>query len=257
MANGMKFSQAGIDVTKAADHELHFSSDWPTLHVMKGGYVAKSVADGDIFYQHNLGFIPAFIPYVYSASTGLYSIFRAIMAANENNIYYYAPGGGGSGAGRLQLGLFIFNVDITNNYKAPQVNPSLATAAIVPQSAGMRIANDGSNLKSKDMQNYKVDTDARTPLIHAVSYGVGDAIGSTSVLRNYSYTHDLPYNPMFLPYIEHPTHPGQYMSIANFAGVTTAGQTITIHDLAVSQRASIVILKDPFDVSENTLDITI
>lgn len=255
MANGVKFAQIGADVTRAADYELHFSSQWPTVHVLKGGYFVNTIASGEVFYEHGLGFVPAFIPYTYDSTDGSYQIARTILAADERYIYFYSGGGGGgSGSAERHFGIFLFNINIENNFRAPQSNPTAAASA---DSAGygLKLTDGIATVNSDNMQDYKVNTDGRAPLVHSVAFGVGTEAGSTSVLRNFSYTHDLPYNPMFIPFVESSSHPGQYVNISNFAGVSTVGETITLHDLSQTQRASIVVLKDPFDVSGNTVSV--
>lgn len=259
MTNGIKFADAGNDISRVADYDLHFSSEWPTVHVLTGGTVTKTVADGDIFYEHDLGFTPAFMPYVYNSADSSYEIFRAILAADKRYIYFHSGGvgGGGGGATSQKYGLFIFNIDITKNFTAPKANPTVAAPSADNSGYGVKMTDGIASVRSDDMQDYKMNTDGRAPLIHAVAHGYGTEAGSTGSVKNFSYTHNLPYNPMFIPFVELPTSPGQFVNVANFAGVSTVDSTITIHDLLPTQRASIVVLKDPFDVSNNTTTVVI
>lgn len=264
MANGAKFSQVGVDISRASDHEMHFDSEWPTVHMLRGGHQSNTIISGDIFYEHKLGFVPAFIPFIYNSIDQSYEIFRTILTVDKQNIYWYVPGGGGGGIASVEYGLFIYNIDIEKNYKAPSNNPSPKTQGGDEVEFGIKFTTDSGQIRSKNMQDYKVNTSARAPLVHAVSYGLATESGSTSVLKNYSYTHNLPYNPMFLPFVEvGPTFSGstipssQYLLSSNFAGLNTSGNTITLKDIHTGYHGSIVVLKDPFDASENTTLVTI
>jgi hypothetical protein len=262
MANGAKFSQIGVDISRASDHELHFNSEWPTVHILQGGKVTTTVMGGgvgSIFYEHGLGFTPAFLPYTYDSITGEFEIFRAIMTIDKRYIRWYAPGGGGGGAGDVTYGIMIFNIDLESPYTAPSINPNPQTVGGDGVEVGMKFAIEGEDVKSKDMQNFKANTGARAPLIHAVAHGKGTIPGTTSVLRDFEYTHNLPYNPMFIPYIEWDgaDSRGEYLIVANFAGTITEGNKITLKDIKVDYNASIVFFKDPFDVSENTTVVNI
>lgn len=263
MANGAKFAQTGIDINRASDYELHFDSEWPTVHALINGTYSTVVqpTGRSLFFRHNLGYVPAFLPYVYDAADGSFEIFRVAMAADKENLYYYAPGVGGMGAGisTITYGVIIFNIDLEKNFVAPQVNPSTTVTGDQDTPFGIVVAKDGSNIKSKDMQDFLMNTNARPPLVHAVSSGLATVPNKLSTLyRDFVYTHDLPYNPMFLPYIQSNLfNPGEWVFIANFAGISQSGKTITLTALNPGDRGSIVILKDPFDVSDNTQVISV
>lgn len=261
MANGAKFSQAGTDINKASDHEIHFTSEWPAMKVIAGGHVSATVdgssLSGSVFYTHNLGFVPAFIPYVYDSATGTYQIFRAIMSVDKENVYWHNGGGGGGGIRNVEYGLYVFAIDIEKNFVAPKVNPNPDIAGGTGEAYGIKIAKEGLKVTSLDMQDFLVNTEGRSPLVHAVSFGLATEPSGFGTTKNFSYTHDLPFNPMFLTYIERSGFPGRYFITNNFAGTTTSGSTITLTSIDNGYRGSIVVLKNPFDVSENTIEVSL
>lgn len=254
---GAKFTQVGTDIKKAADHEVHFSSEWPNLKIMLRGHLSSNVALGTTtaLYKHNLGFVPAFLSFEYSTSAQDYEIFRSTFSVDREYLYWDSPGVGGSG-GRIDIafGVDIFAVDITKNFRAPQDNSRSTSTQGTEKPVGIKVAFDGNAVDSPYLQEMVVNTDARCPLVHAVAAGEGNAPGPFTT-KNFVYTHDLDYNPMFMAYVENA--PGKYYLANNYAGLNTSGSTITVVGLTGTKKASIVVLKDPFNASENTQVITV
>lgn len=254
----MRFAQIGKDVSRGSDEEMLFDSRWPTTHIMKGGLVTAYLGANPVrtfLYHHGLGYNPAFILYTYDKDIGQFELLPTISTCDKQNIYLYDsltdP------TIDQTFGLMIFNINIEENYQSPNVNPSTNTVGSSDVAFGMKVVRDGKDVNSDDMQDFKVHTGARAPLVHAVSFG--SLIPQGATLGTFSYTHDLPYNPMFLEFVEFPSlaPKGEYLNVSNFSGGTVAGQTITIRTLYASQRGSIVIFKDPFSVSDNTTEVTI
>lgn len=250
---GIKISQPGKDVQDSGDAELLFSSSWPVPKIVFQGELNGSVdfAGGTTVtvIKHPFGYVPMFIPY--QVISGEFHLFRAIISADNKNIYYTSPGPIG-GFGLVRFGLFIFDVDIEKNFEAPVVNTGTSSSAGVDRNFGIKLSKEGKDTDSTDLRDFIIHSSTRSPLLHAVSSGYAKEPGSSGLLVSYSYKHTLPYTPMFLAYAQNIAVDGAYTLINNFAGLSSIKDVITIEDLAVSTnpKASIVVLKDPFIIND-------
>lgn len=250
---GAKFMQDGADVSKGADYEVAFTSEWQVVKVVTSRLqTTKMYTDASSnlttthFYRHDLGYTPMFFPYSYTASTRSFEFFRTIMTADNNWIHWYLPGGSPPASSNfdITIGLQVFAVNLRQPFDSNTSNPTPLTSGASGRNYGMQLVADGKDVGSSLKDQFTIDTGARSPQIHAVSYGDTDGSGK------YYYTHDLPYQPMYFVYAEDPSWPGQLQIANNFAGISVKGNTI-IYSGTAYQSISIVVLKEPFDVSEN------
>lgn len=258
---GAKFMQSGVDIGKGADYEVAFTSEWPVMKVVtsrlqRTTLYTNSSANlvSNNFYKHGLGYTPMFLPYRYNASARTYEFFRTIMTADNNYIHWYLSGGSPAPDSSFDVvvGLQIFAINLREDYESKTNNPSPLAIGSSGKSYGMQFVPDGKNVSTATKESFLMDTIARTPQIHAVSYGEALTPASPSGY-NYSYTHNLPYKPMYFVYGEDLSWPSELQIRNNFDGITVVNNTITVNSPTQGDRISIVVLKDPFDVSDNSI----
>lgn len=250
---GIKLSLPGSEVETAADTQLLFNSSWPSLKIFKNIEVTQTIpalpTTNTLLYNHGLNFVPAVIPYGgaggSTSSGGVAEISRQNVGADTNNLYLLK--GGNSQPINLDIRLSILYLDITVPFTAPVIDTGPSAAARPSPDFGFKISKDGKDVSSTDLRDFILHTSARSPMVHAVVPGTIDTSGT------FTYTHDLPYNPIFFAFIQ---QTGLYVLLNGFSGLTTVGQTITIKGVAGTP-CSIVILKDPFQITDNIINISL
>jgi hypothetical protein len=243
MGIGIKVSLPGND-TDSGDVNLAYSSEWPVLRIIKNGEL-KVLGETSTTIPHPLKFTPMIL--TWGPNGGFLNMPRQNIFVDSNNIYWTHPG---TNTDTDDTSIMVFDVDIETAFNANAVNVSTSSSATSTSKVGIRFTKEGKDTSSHDLRDYILHSSTRTPLLHAVIPGTS----------NGSYTHDLPYSPIFLVFAQ--TDVGgisgkPYVLLNNFAGVTTDGKTITIVGQQTGYKTSIVILKDPFYIDSNITDVTI
>lgn len=254
---GAKVALAGADVITAPDYNLLFSSSWPNIKVIDS-IITDAVDDSLIVYKHNLGFVPAFIPYGgLGKSPQTAQMSRQNITVDKTN-FYYIPGGPFA-PGPLHIGLTYYDIDIETAFIAPEVATGSSVLAHPDPDFGIKLAKDGKDISSNDLRDYIFHSSARSPMLHAVVTGRLPA-ATLPAVTTFSYTYDLSYTPIFMSFLETSTL-GRYQAVNGYAGTATQGNTISISgSLTVTNpqpRVSIVILKDPFSIEDNIITVTL
>lgn len=273
---GIKVSQEGKDAQDSGDQDLLFSSSWPNLKIIFNGRIkattlelVQSGVSSGVVMKHNLGFVPFFIVYGIQepsdfGSTSTKDEYRLKMdlpiSADKTNIYISYPTGGPSVAS-VDIGLIIFDLNIEENFKAPSINTGTSSGARGGGDVGIKVSKENKDVSSKDLRDFVIHSRTRSPMVHEVFNVVPTESGSTASLKDFVYTHDLPYNPMFFIYgqasgfILAPND--AYAFITSPYRLTTSQKTITLEDWVAGKRVSIVVLKDPFIVDDNINKVVI
>jgi hypothetical protein len=260
---GIKVTLPGADIATASDAQLLFSSSWPNLKIYKnltfsGVTVDSTGSSANLahLYTHGLGFVPAVIPYVHPSNSpgdGA-SINRANIVADKQNIYYLTQG---PGPLSLSVRLSILYLDIETPFTAPVINTGNSGAATPDSNYGLKLSKPNKDVKSSDLRDFILHSSSRSPMVHAVVPGYIPA--SSTGDSTFSYTHDLPYAPMFFAFVQQavpvvPTSP--YLLVNGYAGLSTSGNTINITGVSTS-KVSIIILKDPFTITDNVINVSL
>lgn len=248
---GIKLAQPGHDVTTAGDQELLFSSSWPVLKIIYEGVFSGLSSDNPlILVSHNLGYVPAFVAYLPGST---YVLGGVNVSADTKNIYWH-PGGGGKAPFTVQVAIIVFDLNIEQNFVAPQIQVSTSAQAHGDDNFGIKLTKEGKDISSSDLRDYIIHSSSRGPMVHAVVNGLGNAKGPVGTTKNFVYTHDLPYNPMFFAYMQ--VSDDKYFLVSTFAAIKTSGNQISIIAINSDKKASIVVLKDPFQIADNNLKIS-
>lgn len=253
---GIKLSQTGRDIDSAGDAELIFNSSWPTVKVVFSGQFNALVPERVVLYEHNLGYTPAFMHYTIDRASdfrdGKFEIFREIVSADKKNIYWN-PGAGG-GPFTIKMGLVIYDIDLEKNFSAPVIKTGASSGLTASKDFGIKLTKEGKDTSSSRLEDYIIHSAARSPMVHSVTNVTPNDVGVGGQKRH-TFTHDLPYNPVFMVYLQTATRGEEYALLNNFAGITTSENDITVLDVAPGKKATLVILKDPFTIDDNVQDI--
>lgn len=251
----IKLAQKGFDAKTAGDENLIYSSLWPLLKIYKqGSYKTSNIGVNNLVAEHDLGFIPFFW---YFANTPLAAWQNNGPVGVQNRSEYMGPLGDGnmeitnnklqfqpnsafpSTNGKAQLYFYIFALDITKEFKAPQVKVG-ALSGPADNDHVFKIAKEGKSIDSTDLFDYVVHSRARSPLIHSVNPSPG-------VIKEFIVEHNLGYLPMFFGFEK--TATGSYKAMPTGQGGSSSFQstdkTIRFTDTG-GKEMTIVILKDPF-----------
>lgn len=271
---GMKFSQSGADINKAADHEISFTSQWPSVKILKHKLYRPVFAVGQgetakTLETHNFGFVPAFIPYATDREVFSFSLGRSVMYGNDKEIRLELPGGGGPSPDpdvtiEYPQGMIMMAIDIEQNYQAPKINPLSTPRTMGDNKYGAQFVPEGVNMQNKNLSRFLFNTKAKAPLIHQIAHGIADqpTISSFPGGKDFVIAHDLPYDPIFFVYIEESPEflPGYYVLRSASVGAIGAGVTASNNIIRVVNppgKVSVVILKDPFEILDNEQVITV
>lgn len=248
---GIKVTLPGVGVDTASDAQLLFNSSWPSLKIFKNIHVTQIIPANRTMptqiYNHGLGFVPAVVPYGgvggSNTSNNIAEISRQNIGADPSNLYVLQ---GNTQPINLDIRLSILYLDITVPFTAPVINNGPSSAAVPDPDFGFKLSKNNRDVDSHDLRDFIIHTGARSPMIHAVVPGVITG-------GSFSYTHDLPYDPMFFAFTQ---SQGLYVLLNGFSGLTTIGSTISISGLNGTP-VSIVILKDPFQITDNIINVSV
>lgn len=269
----VKLAQPGIDVKTAGDENLVYNSNWPLLKIYKQGQVSIDAQSSRLkIVDHNLGYVPA---YWYVSNTNIQVTVNSPVPVDDTRaqwsgpVYfpptidktslYYDPGNN-TDKGPNKFYYYIFALDIETPYLAPQIKSG---GVIGPRNTKtvFKLAKQGKDISSTDLEDYVINSDARSPMIHAVQPLVLDSSGSAT------FYHNLGYIPMFFAYFR---ADGSLGPVGALAGTwiqlsVNASQSNTfktdenkisyINGIA-GDHISIVVLKDPFEIS-NVISVTV
>lgn len=258
----VKLAQPGYDVKTAGDENLIYSSAWPLLKIYKQGSVKFPAARLSELVKHDLGFIPFFW---YFANTPI-DTWGVTSTGQEARSEFMGPIGDGSMqifadklqwtpptfpavSGNTQAYYYIFALDITKEYIAPQIKVGGAIGAR-DTSRVFKVAKEGKDYKSDNLFDFILHSRARSPLIHSVNPSPG-------VVKSFTAVHNLGYLPMFFAFVKNAN--GSYSPLPTGQGGSSSLQstdkTVVFNDTG-GKEVTIVILKDPF-LLDYTVNVTI
>lgn len=256
---GVKLAIPGADVKGAADVDLIYSSSWPTTNIVANIQVSfPSPANASrevILYKHGLGYVPFYLVYHMSGTTlGSVPVYAEVVGGSFVEVdeqYVYFKDSGHSLAVTWNLSLIVFSVDITKPFLSTSTKGLSSPKSLADHNFGIKLSKTGKDIDDTDLRNFIIHSASRAPLIHAVVPGTTDGNG------NFSYTPNLPYNPAFMAYVKiaNSNNPG-YQMVNDEGGLSTSGGTINLSWNA-NTPISIVILKDPLNAGDNTVNVNL
>ena len=247
----VKLAQPGYDVNTAGDENLVYNSNWPLLKIYKqDSFTVADASQTVTITDHDLGFIPMFWFFTNNAINAWQG---AVAHITEERSEFFGPGVGNirvndkklsfqedasNQTGSLKLYYYIFALDLTEPYIAP-ITKVGGVGGGKPARV-FKIAKNGKDITSANLQDFIIHSHARSPLIHSVN-------PSGKVTKDFTATHNLGYLPMFFGY-EKQTD-GSYTMLPTGQGGSSSLKS-TLNDVTFTDTAgkevTIVILKDPF-----------
>lgn len=277
----VKLAQPGIDVKTAGDENLVYNSNWPLLKIYKQGsftqnsFPASTGSPQKIkVINHDLGYTPMFWWFAnmdikeWNTTTGAFDTrtefngpVENFPATNSSELYYWfilqdVP---------VKIYYYIFALDITTAYQAPIIKSG---GVIGPRNnrTVFKLAKENADVYSSNLEDYVVNSLARSPMIHAVYPATVQTDASIPGGSGITFYHNLGYVPLFFAYVKLGTSPDINTGFDGYellrpdgsgaSGFTVDEQKIQYFNLNIGRHISLVVLKDPFDVAYS-VDVSI
>lgn len=245
---GIIITQPGIDVKTAADYQMIFNSNWPSLQIAWEGILSVNAgATGQI--AHNLGFYPLVMAW-YSVNGISMGRWYGTTTFDQTNVYIANTGssnyfGTRSTTSNVTVSIKCYNIDITQNknYALP-----LAPTFKVPYDStyGIKVVKNGKAITSTDLRDFILHSRAQSPAILSII--------TTTTGGSITYTNPAGYTPWVLGFsspsgnstIYQCFPPGGNQTTPNFVQI---GSKATISTSGGGSRGSLVVLRDPLVVA--------
>lgn len=148
----------------------------------------------------------------------------------------------------------------TQKYQAPSFNVGSQSAAVSKGKTVFKLAKEGKDINSTNLEDYIIHSDARSPMIHSREIRVAGPDPTSPGGFGYTFYHNLGYIPIFFAW-QYGT--GNQLDVFVPFYTDSEGDAIFLVDeeKIVYQRSSrttvsVVVLKDPFIV-DNIINVTI
>lgn len=183
MSSGIRISQSGIPVDRAADYQKTMDERWPILEHQFMGIIdmqnfstasegVLNNAGGTIahvpIYKHGLGYLPAFrVKQIsYSGFDTFNSSLADNMFADDKYIYLIVFKSPGAIQINVKLWLSVVDRDCTKEYQAP-IEQTTSIQTTNPSKYGLKILNNptGQGMNEKNKSAYTLNTNAKSLLI--------------------------------------------------------------------------------------------
>lgn len=259
-ARVIKLAQQGYNVEDAGDENLVYSSLWPLLKIYKSGpFTISDVTQDQLIATHDLGYTPMF--WFFTNDT-IDSWLNSGAIKSDNRSEFFGSLGGGSltisanqlfysnnftgSTSSLNGYYYIFANDITTQFTAPITNAG-AQPAGRSNNRIFKVAKPGKDISSKDLQDFAIHSDTRSPLIHSINPGKVSPDPNVAGGNSFTVYHNLGYIPMFFGYTY---SNGVYSMLPTGSGGSTIftadTQKVQFQESVSGRQMTIVILKDPF-----------
>lgn len=253
----IKVAPPGYDIGTAADYQLTFTSEWPTLKILHTATfsITAGQVTTQVIYTHGLSYTPLVMviaDHSYAAGSAFPSSGQGIMVdpflyINGTALKYYADGFTPTSAfsGRY----FIFAQSVSDTVAATNFLTTAATAVSANNNFKVVVAKAGKDIDSTDPRDFTIHTDYKSPNVHMAGQAtIPDDGGGTGTA---TITHSLGYSPIYLTMLKNTGsyEAGDYWlpfsSSTNGAVVSSNNSQLSIFDVA-GNIYYYLIMKDPF-----------
>jgi hypothetical protein len=221
MAAGIRVSQAGVDLRLAADYQLVFSSDWPSLQIAFDR-VIQVPANATITTPHGLGLYPLTMAWVIKNGVNLGRLFTIsenfespdqtnveLTFDNENVILTNNSGIA------YAINVKCYNLDISKQVDYTLPKPPTTKTTYDP-TFGIKVVKYGKSITSSDLRDFILHSRAQSPAVLSVvtqatlplPVGLG---GFTDAIQ---YTNPPGYVPWVLAFVKRPGSGSPYTCLA-------------------------------------------
>ena len=243
---GIRISQAGVSVNYAADYQLIFNSDWPSLQIaFEANLTIAAGGSGQV--THGLGFFPMTMAWfmVGGVSVGR---FYGKTYFDKDNVYIdnaYNPS--------VVVSIKCYNLDVSKerNYELPRF-PILKRE--YDTQTGIKVSKHGKSIESKDLRDFILHSRCQSPALLSVITQQSETL--INGFGSFSYTNPSGYAPWVLgfisPYGDNTKYqcfpPGGQQSAPAFFQL---GATSNVWTNSTGGNGTIVTLRDPLVVSNS------
>lgn len=155
---GIIITQPGVDVKTAADYQMIFNSNWPSLQIAFESVTTIAGSTFNVPITHNLGFFAFTQVWNVTGGTNNGRITTGItFDKNKVIINNY-------GSTSITYSIKCYNLDITSNksYILP-LAPTFKTP--YDASFGIKVVKNGKNITSSDLRDFILHSRAQSPAI--------------------------------------------------------------------------------------------
>jgi len=219
----IKLAQPGYDVKTAGDENLIYNSNWPLLKIYKeSDFTIPDVTQTTLITTHDLGFSPVFwyfantpeASWLNNGNVGTAerseffgSVGDGTITVDSEKLQYVKPGFSFT-SGQSRFYYYIFALDLAVQFTSPTIKVGTVSGSSNPTRV-FKIAKEGRDVNSKNLDDFVIHSRARSPLIHSVN-------PSGSPTKSFTVSHNLGYLPMFFGYVKNAA--GGYSLIPTGAG---------------------------------------
>lgn len=252
MTNGIKITQRGLDVEKAADYQMVLNSEVLTPSIALQG---DGIIDSDHGFlkivNHTLGFRPVVLLYLDTISTlvagdnrwGLDNNF--ISFVSDTDLFFDTSS---VNVYPTRYHYFILNIPVDQDYDAP-AGANESAVSNNPSDFGLEISLPGHSVEDRNLENFALDTASKTLQIHAIRWGYGslDDPDFTGGIHTIRVRHNLGYPPLLLTTLEKFGDP----SLVAFGYIQFPARVNATDAVAVlipdDRRFGMILFKDPLN----------
>lgn len=158
---GIKISQVGVNVRFAADWQLVFNSDWPSVVIVFDQNI--TVGTGTIFgtpVLHNLSFTPFAMCWMLDGGGNAISRIPVNITAKA----IYIPNV--SSETTFNIKAYAIDLTVSANYQLPAFPPT--TKTLYDPTYGIKVVKYGHGINSSDLRNFILNSQAQSPAVLSV-----------------------------------------------------------------------------------------
>lgn len=244
---GIKGSRPGYNIQDLQDYLQIFNSSFPHLKLEEYDDFTGTVT-------HDLGYPPF---HFIAKSDGRVDQNAGLVTDNYGVSSTVLAKAFGS-----NKRYFLFRQDIETDFDADSFSGG-TTSTTGDDNFGFKLTKDGEDISSTDLRDFSLHSNTATPLLHKISEGAMSNTGGGLGFER-TVAHGLGYTPIAFAYIKPGTNSlglnsSRWCIVPGSTGAAGAYYTVDATNVYVtadnslftgSPRASVVVLKDPFDKEE-------
>lgn len=260
---GIIVTQAGVSAPYAADYQMVFNSNWPSLQIAFDTTVSVP-AGGSLSLPHDLKIYPLTMAWVvqngvskgrlFATSENFEDPTQTAITLSFDNINVILFNNDLSNA--YTINVKCFNVDISKSVDYTLPKPALVKTPYDP-TFGIKVVKYGLSIGSTDLRNFILHSRAQSPAVLSVvtNPSTTTKVSSPAI----QYTNPAGYVPWVLAFINGPGSGQPYTALAPGGQQTgyihVLSNTSYIANSIGTPYGSLVVLRDPL-VVPNTVTVT-
>lgn len=190
MVNGISVAYRGTDIRFASDYAKSIDSRWKFMevafednnkiidlpYIAPGVFGVKGFEQSFVVVEHNLGFFPFFecqvsvvqgTP-VFGQAGSQFTPFRVYASKNKLYIFPNYQGDYGQAPVKLRVNYRVYNIDIDQEYEAPQYGQPAANAGNSNYGVKMLDGSQTIDVHAQSPEGFSIDTTQKTISIHSI-----------------------------------------------------------------------------------------